>query len=286
MALFYGAIYSESLFLFCSVGAVWFARTERWALAGLLGGAAAATRSAGLLLALPLLLIYLFGPRGSGEGARPYLGPPWRRRGQGPATYRLEPDALWILAVPASLGVYCAYLWIAQGDPGALTEAQGFWSREFGSLGPVPAGPLAGLWDGTVAAGRGVVDLARGDDGGALWVPDGGGSLAAAGVNIEAFLFLVFAAVCTAGALRRLPLAYGAYALCALALPLTYPRSGDPGYDVPLFSLPRFVAVIFPLFMWLAISVRERGWERQALAVSALGLGLYSAQWGTWQWVS
>ncbi len=281
MSLFYGAVYSESAFLFCSIAAVWFGRCDRWGLAGLLGAGAAASRSAGVLVAVPLALLYALGPR----GARAYLGVPWRRRRAGPATYPLRADALWILLVPAGLAAYSAFLWISQGDPGAFGHAQMLWSREFGQLGPIPAGPVAGLWDGTAAAVRGVVDIAGGDDGGAVWVPDGGGSLAAAGVNVEAFAFLVFAAVGAIGALRRLPLAYGAYAVCLLALALAYPRSA-PGYDVPLFSLPRFVAVVFPLFMWLAIAVRERGWERQAIAVSAVGLALYSAQWGTWQWVS
>jgi hypothetical protein len=286
MALFYGSIYSESAFLACSVAAVWFARIDRWALAGLLGAGAAATRSAGVLVAVPLALIYLLGPRGRGERARPYLGAPWRRLRGGRATYPLRAEALWILLVPAGVAAFSAYLWITRGDPGGFGDAQAFWSREFGHLGPIPAGPLAGLWDGAAAAARGVGDLLGGTDGGGVWVPDGGGSLAAAGINVEAFAFLLFAVVGIAGALRRLPLAYGAYAACLLALPLAYPRTADPGYDVPLFSLPRFVAVVFPLFMWLAVAVRERGWERQAIAVSALGLALYSAQWGTWQWVS
>ena len=62
-SLFLGAPYSESLFLLCSLGAFYAARTGRWAWAGAAAGAASATRSAGLLLLLPLALIYLYGPR-------------------------------------------------------------------------------------------------------------------------------------------------------------------------------------------------------------------------------
>jgi hypothetical protein len=288
MAVFYGTIYSESLFLAASAGAVWFARTDRWALAGAFGAAAALTRAAGLLLVVPLTLIYLLGPRGEGRGARPYLGLPSDETGRHPATYPIRRDAAWILLVPAGLVAYGIYLGIHSGDALAFGRAEASWAREFGHIGPVPAAFVGGIWQGTVAAVRGAGDLISGDAsvGHALWAADGDGSLEPAGINVEAWLFLVFAVVATIGALRRLPLAYGAYAAVAIALAVSYPRSAAPGYDVPLFSLPRFVAVIFPLFMWLALAVRDRGAERQAVIVSALLLGLYSAQWGTWQWLS
>jgi hypothetical protein len=114
-----------------------------------------------------------------------------------------------------------------------------------------------------------------------VWSPDGAQSLRGAGLNVEGLLFLAFGVVATVGVLSRLPLAYGAYAVVMLAFPLTFPREG-----VPLFSMPRFVAVIFPLFIWLAIWIRKRRWERPAMAISAVALALYSAQWATWQWVS
>ncbi|MDX6632440.1 MAG: hypothetical protein QOG26_445, partial [Solirubrobacterales bacterium] len=180
------------------------------------------------------------------------------------------------------------YLGFELGDSLAFAHAQADWGRELGHIGSVPAAFAGGLWQGAVAAGSGLADLVRGraSAGELLWAPDGGLSLSRAGINLEAGLFLAFAVIATIGALRRLPLAYGAYAAAALALALSYPRSAVPGYDVPLFSLPRFLAVVFPLFIWLALVVSERGWERPALIVSALLLGLYAAQWGTWQWVS
>lgn len=55
-AYFLTAPLSETTFLLCSAGAFWAARTNRWALAGLLGGWAALTRFMGLLL-LPALLL-------------------------------------------------------------------------------------------------------------------------------------------------------------------------------------------------------------------------------------
>lgn len=48
--------YSESLFLFCSVLVLYWARLKRWWLAGLFGALAALTRQQGVFLALPLAL--------------------------------------------------------------------------------------------------------------------------------------------------------------------------------------------------------------------------------------
>src|SRR6185503_12430190 len=57
-AVFFGAPYSESLFLLLAVGAFYAARTGRWAWAGACAGLASATRSAGLLLIIPLAMIW------------------------------------------------------------------------------------------------------------------------------------------------------------------------------------------------------------------------------------
>ncbi|MGA9371402.1 MAG: mannosyltransferase family protein, partial [Solirubrobacterales bacterium] len=62
-ALVISAVYSESLFLLVSVGAIYAARLGRWPLAGILGAVAAGTRSGGVIVAVPLLIIYLYGPR-------------------------------------------------------------------------------------------------------------------------------------------------------------------------------------------------------------------------------
>src|SRR3954464_8880796 len=57
-ALWFGAPYSESLFLLLSVGAFSPARTGHWAWAGTCAPLASATRSAGLVLLLPLLVLW------------------------------------------------------------------------------------------------------------------------------------------------------------------------------------------------------------------------------------
>jgi mannosyltransferase PIG-V len=284
MSVFFAVAYSESLFLLLSVASFWFARTDRWAAAGICGALAAATRSAGVVLVVPLLALYLLGPRGRGETARPYLGVPWRG-GARLRTYALMPNALWILVIPLGVVAYAAFLGISEGDPLRFASIQAdAWHRPFGELGGIPLGPVAGLARGAGAAFTGVKDIAADLSLATVWAPHQGLSLARAGINVEAFLFLVAGLIATAGVLRRLPLAYGAYAVAALLLPLSYPATIS--FYVPLFSMPRFLAVIFPLFIWLALIVRERGWQRPALVLSAGLLALYAAQWGTEQWVS
>lgn len=111
----------------------------------------------------------------------------------------------------------------------------------------------------------------------------GGDAFANAGQNMMLFGFLVFALVALVGVLRRLPFAYGAYTLVALVLTLSYPVDAQP-----LMSLPRFVLVLFPLHMWLArwLGARGDGAVERGVAISAVLLGLLTAQFARWAFVA
>ena len=258
MSFFFSAVYSESLFLVLSVGAVYAARRDRWALAGALGALAAATRSAGVLLLVPLLILYLWD-----TGTL-------RRRPRAPRA-----DVLWLLLVPLGLVAYCGYLALDGRDALAPFHAQEVWFRSF-------AGPFAGAWDGIVAGVQGARQLLSGSREPVFFQAAGGDPLLAARHNVESLVWLVLAFVATAGVLRRLPAAYGAYVLAALALPLSYPVAPQP-----LMSLPRFLAVLFPLAIWLALWMTGRVWrERIVLGCSAAGLAVYTAIFATWHFVA
>ena len=169
-------------------------------------------------------------------------------------------DAAWIALVPGGLALFCAALALGGGDAFAPLHAQDIWYRHF-------AGPFVGVWDGTTAAWRGVHHL---DD-------------PASRADVVLFGFLVAAVPAVVGTLRRLPPAYGAYVLAALALPLSYPVGPQP-----LMSLPRFLSVLFPLFMWLGAWLADGGRLRRAavLAPSAAGLAIVSGVFATWHWVA
>ena len=249
-SLYFGAPYSESLFLLMCVGAFYSARTGQWALAGTCAAGAATTRSSGVLLLLPLAVLY------------------WQER------RRLRPDVLWLALGPLGLAAYAAYLGVAHGDALAFTHVQEAWFREF-------AGPFGGIWEAFVAAFDGARQLLSGSKDTVYFEPAGGDPYRVAAMNLMLFGFLVFAFVALYGVLRRLPFAYGLWLVAALALPLSYPV--DPQ---PLMSLPRFLAVLFPVFMWLALVCEERGWTDTVAALSALGLGLFTTQFASWQWIS
>ncbi len=250
MSFFLSAVYSESLFLALSIGAVYAARTDRWAAAGVLGGLAAATRSAGVLLLVPLALIW------------------WDARGR-------ERDLAWLALVPAGVGAYCLYLWASGGDPGAPFAAQEVWFRSF-------AGPFVGAWDGLVAAWQGTRQLLSGSREPVYFTEAGGDPFVVARHNIELFVWLLAGLAALALGLRRLPLAYLAYVIVALALPLSYPVAPQP-----LMSLPRFLLVLFPLAIAVAAWAQEgRRRGPVLLAAGAVGLAVYSGIFATWHWVA
>ena len=51
-------------------------------------------------------------------------------------------------------------------------------------------------------------------------------------------------------------------------------------------SVPRCLAVLFPLHLWLAVVLGRRRWQKPVLAVSAVMLAIASAQFAAWEWVA
>jgi hypothetical protein len=268
MAFFLSAVYSEALYLALSVGLFYAARRGRFALVGVLAALAGATRSTGIVLLLPALILYLYGPREDRAPDHP------RARGL-KIRYRVRTDALWLALAPVGLLLYMAYLALAGGDALAPFHAQDVWGRHF-------AGPYLGVWDGLQAAFEGARQLLSMQQAHAYFATGGESPFVAAEHNLLLLAFLATALVATAGVLRRLPAAYGAYVIAALALPLSYPVTAQP-----LMSLPRFLLVLFPLNIWLALWLAERPRLRgPALACSGLLLAFFLAQFATWHWVA
>jgi hypothetical protein len=273
MAYFFSAVYSESLFLALSVGCIWFARTGRWARAGLIGGLAAAERATGATLVVPLILLHLYGPRVERAPAFPLVGRPALRRLL--PRYRPDRSLAWVLLVPAGLGAYALALALLTGNGVAPFHATAqVWFRHF-------AGPFGGVWAGAVAAWGGLRQLVHGPGPPLYFRGYGGDGIWDAGANVILFSFLVLGAVALVGVFRRLPVAYGAWCLAAVALPLSYPVTPQP-----LQSIPRYEMVLFPLFMWGAWWVRRRALTTPAIAGLAVLLGLFTAEFATWRFVA
>ena len=116
-AIFFSAVYSESLFLFLTVASFYYMRERRWLTAGVFGFFAAATRSEGVLVAVPLLIEWVIAAK---EGGREFF------------RYWFDDivkPLIGMALVPLGLASYMAYLWVITGDPLRFSHVQTHWGR-------------------------------------------------------------------------------------------------------------------------------------------------------------
>ena len=255
-AVFFSAVYTEALFIFLSLASVYAARRGSWALAGIAAGLSTLTRPTGVLLAVPLALLYLYGPRADRGDPEPRPG----LRGWARLRPRYRPglDALWLLWIPAGFAAYSAYVWVEFDDPFVVLEQGEAWNLHF-TL------PFVTVWNAAGTAISGFADVFQGKP------PN----------DIYEFGFMLLAAVATVGALRRLPLAYGAYAAVGVIFLLCFPVEHER-----LSSFSRYMAPLFPVLMWLAAWSTERRVFRWVLIVFAVGMVVQSARFATWHFVA
>jgi Mannosyltransferase (PIG-V) len=244
VALYLSAVYTEALFLLLAIAALYWARLGRWWIAGLAGLLAAATRNSGVLLVIPLLVLYLYGPRGDRP---PRSGPAGLR-----PRYEVGRDVLSIALVPIGLVAYLAYLHFAIGDPLAAFSGERFWHRSFEPLAGVPLGAYYVI--------KSIVAMVPGLD---PRLEHHLGPLTNAQHLVDPAV-LVLAALLLWYGWRRLPLAYTVFAGISLAFAVSVPAQGEP-----LRSLPRFTLVIFPLWISLGLWATEKRRVRAVLAVCA-----------------
>lgn len=256
-ALFYGIPYTESLFLLLAVGAFLAARSGRWALAGVILALASATRAPGLLLVIPVGLFYLYGPRADRA--------PAASRGLRPR-YRLEPNAAWLLLAPLGVVAFSAYLHFAVGDALAWQHVQPEW------FGRETVDPASGLWAALREGWHSLETILSGAyDRQPIYYH----------LNVVQIGFVGLAIAGGIGALRMLPPAYGTWVLASL-LPIF---TSQPHVD-PLHSSARFVAVLFPVFLWLAVLCERRRWTTTVVALFAAGMAALTAEFTLWSFVA
>jgi hypothetical protein len=254
VAFYLTAVYTEGLFLALSTGTLYAARRGRWATAGMLGGLAAITRVTGVVLIVPVLLLFFYGPRGD----RPASG----RKGWTPR-YRFTPAVLWSALIPAAALGFAAYLSLRGfGAAGSITAQQQYSGHRF-------VVPLVGVWQGIVAASHQFgLELS------------GLGSTGLAKQAVFQLGVLTLSVLALATTFRRLPFAYSAYALAGLLLVLSTPTSWDP-----LRGLARYVTLLIPVWMGAASWAVEHRAVRRLLIGSAALLCLLTLQFATWHMV-
>lgn len=252
-AFFFSAVYTEALFLLLTVASIYCGRTDHWGRAAAFGFLAALTRNTGVLVIIPLglLLIQRYGwdPRN------------WWQRGVQVASIALGPL------------LYFVFLQRVWGDPLITLKAQEQWARyqtmpwntfstafqqlDFQWLHWLRIAPewstLTSAFTRASFAEGGVFDL------------------------LITLLFIPIALY----ALWRVRPAYSLYALALFILPLL-----SPSIVHPLMSMPRFVIVMFPFFIALAMLLRNRWLFGAVLAFSVVQLAVLLIQFGTWFWVA
>lgn len=243
-ALFYGAIYTESLYLVGAVGAFYFMHRSELVRAGAWGLLVGLTRPNGCFLSVSLAMIamapwlpgWLAGRSPSAAGV-----------GSGPFRLKAAAPALLAAAMPG-IGVllYSGYIWNLTGDPLAWAVGHAAWGREYRGLTTLATDHWAWF------ANAGVYRYSS--------------EVPADFLNALGALF-VLATVWPVW--RRLGPAYAVFILINILPPLA---AGG------MLSAGRFSSVLFPAFIWLATAVPDRqrpAWNATFMAMQGLNAALF-----------
>lgn len=244
-AVFFSAVYSESLYLLGALGAFYhFRRREFWR-AGAWGLLVGLTRPNGAFLSVPLaiLAVAAWMPAwlaGGAAAAQPFSAPPARRaRELAPAVAAAAMPGVGVL-------LYSIFIWRLTGNPLEWAAGHLAWGRAYGGLSILVENRYEYLSQGGLYAytSQRPLDL----------------------LNAIAAMFVLAAAWPVA---RRLGLAYAAFILISMLPPLA---AGG------LMSAGRFSSVLFPAFVWLASVVPEQhrpAWLASFMALQAFGAMLF-----------
>ncbi len=295
LSFFLVAPYSESLFLATSVFACYYARRGAWGRTALCALLAGLTRPTGVVL-IPTLF-WEFGrqqgwwwrigdltSRWYRNGAGVPVGQPPVQHVQSPGgpyssamrrLFVLSRMALVVVAVPASIGSYAAYLGVTKGDPLLFLHVEySHWQR--GNLSPIQ------VMDAVV---RQILAPSYVDHGqvvtvvGSYWR-----GLQALDFGMCALiLFATFLMVCTRPGGRRFPGMYVIYTsgICLLTFAAAVPSRPDV-----FSSIARYLLAAFPIYLYVSQVTRRRPWlQTLLLDTGFVLLGVFTAFWLTGHWV-
>ncbi|MGE3955676.1 MAG: mannosyltransferase family protein [Vicinamibacterales bacterium] len=243
-ALFFGAIYTESLYLLGAIAAFYHFRRRELRAAGAWGLLVGLTRPNGCFLSIPLAVVAI----------SPWL-PTWLNGGPA-GNVEQEPSRRTFAAlVPAMLSaampgigvlLYSAWMWYFTGNPLQWADGHAAWGREYSGFLPL----IADRYDWIVNAGLYTYST---------HVP----------TDVLNTMGAAFGLACTIPVARRLGLAYAVFILVNILPPMA---AGG------MLSLGRFSSVLFPAFIWCATAIPARhrsGWVASFMALQALNATLF-----------
>lgn len=252
-AFYFSAVYSESFFLLFSLLAFYWATNGKWWQAGLAGALAALTRNVGILLVVPLGIMFI------------------KQFGMNPRSW----PRTWLAVGIPGLGplVYLTVLWLEYRDPLLTLDAQKGWAREQAmpwTTFQMAFDQLDAGWLRTLLASPSWATLTSHQV-----------RLGFAEYESLDLACAILAIPLLIYCLIRLPLEYSIFPLMLYLLPLFSPSTIHP-----LMSMSRFLIVMFPLFIGLALLTRRQLTFTLAIVPSIVLLALLTIQFSTWYWVA
>ena len=244
-AFFFGAVYTESMFLLFAVLAFYAFRTRRWALGGACGAVATATRVTGILMwpSLAWIVWRSVGRATPPDPDAPAVSPLARERAAAAAA---------LLAAAAGFAAYCGFVYRETGDPFLWATALTRWG-----VGYHPGGSP---WSAPAALVRALATHPY------IYLTTDPMAVYDTLYGVTALLF----AVATPFVWRRFGAAYGLFMALNLYVPLS---SGA------FEGLGRYCSVLFPCFIWLG-TIRSSRLSTAVIIVFALiytlGLSLFA----------
>lgn len=270
-SLFFTAVYTESLFLMLSVAALLCARVRKWWLAGLLGALAALTRSHGIFLVIPFAVLWV---KQNGFYLRAAI-----------------PKGITVAMPLLGPIIFGGYLQRTQGNWRNFIEVQGMWNRTSATPWRTFDCAINGCSMTVHQYGEDRVFQAHAVDWSWIrqlvdspsWslVSSNAWRRAAANSDTIELIMTIFFIVLIVVGFKVLPLYQSLYLVPGILIPLFQPSSVHP-----LFSIPRFGLVLFPLFIVMAILFRKPVIYLPLAVVSTILLILLTVQFSTWYWVS
>jgi hypothetical protein len=274
-SLFFSAVYTESLFLMLAVGSLFAARQRKWWIAGIVGALAALTRSYGVLLLVPFAVLL------------------WQQYGL--SFRRLLPNA-----IPAALPVLgpAIFGWyLKQEHPKhdwqAFIHVQSQWWRTDAMPWKTFSCAINGcelplkVYPATTSEIKPIQPADWGwiraaiDNPHWSYITSEPFRLRVANSDTLELVSTIFFLILAVIGLRLLPLDLSAFLIPGLVIPLF-----NPSIVHPLMSMPRFGLTLFPIFIVIALLVKDRRVGIPLAVASTCLLVIFTIQFAQWYWVS
>ncbi|HMF97090.1 MAG TPA: mannosyltransferase family protein [Vicinamibacterales bacterium] len=242
-ALFFGALYTESLFLVSVIGAFYHLTKGHLLGAAFWGLLAGLTKLNGVMLCLPLALVVV-SPWLSPALVRDRFALPLIAQPRESKDGRLTLAGLGVAAMPAvGMLLYSAFIWRLTGDPLAWAKGHIAWGRTYQSLTTFVTTQYAFIANAGLS-----------------------GYLASPGYDVLNALGALFVLTTAWPVARRLGLSYAVLMVLMTLPPIVY-----GGW----LSAGRFSSVMFPAFVWLANVIPQS--QRSAWLVGFGALQAFNA---------